>query len=136
MLVMFGMCLRMQENPTACQTELLHAVSLCAIGGVRVLCGYQGQPGVGAGVYVAIGPAVLIHSLTAVVVMGAPDEEGRRRLITGFTGSRHAYLRAWEGAELTPNAHSIGLIHKSQSKVSHEGRAWAHKAIWNVWTSR
>lgn len=111
-------------------------ISVCDRWG-ESLCGYQGQPGVGAGVYVAIGPAVLIHSLTAaVVVVEAPDEEGRRRLITGFTGSRHAYLRAWEGTELTPNAHSIGLIHKSKSKVSHEGRAWAHKTIWNVWTSR
>lgn len=36
---------------------------------------------------------------------------------------------AWEGTEVTPNRLSIGLIHKSQSKVSHESTAWALRVI-------
>lgn len=36
----------------------MHAISLCAIGGVRA-CGYQGQPGVGAEVYVDIRPSCI-----------------------------------------------------------------------------
>ena len=50
-----------EKNPTAGQAEHM---SVCDMWG-ESLCGYQRQPGVSMALYVDIGPAVLILSLTA-----------------------------------------------------------------------
>lgn len=60
-----------------------------------------------------------------------PDGKRRRRrqADNGVNSASYAAPDAQEGTELTPNRLSIGLIQKSQSKVSHESVARAQRVI-------